>query len=191
MAKQNQELVKVMTPRFRVSFPNVFEAKAIMEGQDPKYSVSMLFDNDADLSEMKAAAKKAIKAKWGDKKPSGLRSPFRNGEEKKQFEGYDENVTFVTASSKQKPGLVDQKLQDIIDREDFYAGCYARATLLAFPYDTMGNKGVSFLLSNIQKLEEGEPISGKTKAADDFDAIASNDDDFDVEENGDDDDFEI
>ena len=193
---KKSELAKVMTPKFRVSFPNVFHPKAVQEGQEPKYSIAMLFDNDADLSEMKRAAKKALVAKWGKNPPKNLRSPFRNGEEKKQFEGYDENVTFVTASSKQKPGLVDQNLKDIIDQEEFYAGCYARATLLAFPYDTMGNKGISFLLSNIQKLEEGEQISGKTKAADDFDAIASEDNDFEIggdenESSSDDDDFEF
>ena len=48
MAKS--ELVKVMTPKFRVSFPNVFKAKAIEEGQDPKFSMAMLFDDEADLS---------------------------------------------------------------------------------------------------------------------------------------------
>jgi hypothetical protein len=176
MAKS--ELVKVMTPKFRVSFPNVFKAKAIEEGQDPKFSMAMLFDDEADLSAMKKAAQDAIKAKWPDKskRPKGLRNPFRDATEKLQFEGYEEGITFVTASSKQKPGLVDQQRDDILDYEDFYAGCYARATLLAFPYDTMGNKGVSFLLSNIQKLADGEPLSGKTKAKDDFDAVDAGED---------------
>lgn len=171
---EKSDFIKVMTPKFRVSFPNVFRAKAIKEGDEPKFSIAMLFDKDADLTEMKKAAMEALVNKWGtDKKkyPKGLRSPFRPGEEKAQFEGYEEGITFVTSNSKHKPGLVNAKREDIISEEDFYAGCYARATLLAFAYDTVGNRGVTFLLSNIQKLSEGESLSGKTKASDDFDAF--------------------
>ena len=47
-------------------------------------------------------AQAAIKAKWPDKnkRPKGLRNPFRDATEKLQFEGYEEGITFVTASSK-------------------------------------------------------------------------------------------
>ena len=194
MANDKPDFIKVMTPPFRVSFPNVFRAKAIKEGDEPKFSISMLFDDGTDLTEMKKAAKEAIKAKWGDKPPKGLRSPFRKGEEKAQFEGYEEGIIFVSANSKNKPGLVNRKNEDIISEEEFYAGCYARATLLAFAYDTMGNKGVTFLLNNIQKLKEGDPLSGKTKASDDFDAFEDEDLDDDFMDEGsssEEDDFDL
>jgi hypothetical protein len=194
VSDKKNEFIKVMTPKFRVSFPNVFQPKAIQEGQEPKYSISMLFDAEAqataDFKKMKQAAMKAKKQKWGDNPPKNLRNPFREGSEKSQFEGYEDGVIFVSANSKQRPGLVDQKVNDIIDPQDFYAGCYARATLLAFAYDTMGNKGVAFLLCNVQKVDDGEPISGKSRAQDDFDALASSDsdDEFDM---GEDDDFDL
>ncbi len=35
---------KILTPEFRVSFPAVFEPSG-MEGQEKKYSVTMLFPN--------------------------------------------------------------------------------------------------------------------------------------------------
>lgn len=185
MAEKN-EFIKVMTPVFRVSFPNVFVAKAIKEGDEPKYSIAMLFDAEAQASpeyqEMKQAVMKAKKQKFGDGKIAGLRSPFRDGAEKKQFEGYEEGITFVSANSKQKPGIVDGSRVDIINPEEFYAGCYARCTLLAYGYDRMGNKGVTFLLSNIQKVRDGEQISGKSKASDDFDAIAQDDTSFSLDE---------
>ena len=39
---------KVMTPKFRVSFPNVFRpGKAMQEGAEPKYGITMLFPKGA------------------------------------------------------------------------------------------------------------------------------------------------
>ena len=159
----------LMTPEFRVSFPAVFKPKR-QKGDatsEPKYGLTMLFPKGADLSKLKAAAQEAVKEKWGDKPPKNLRSPFRDQGEK-EYEGYEEGAVFVSASSKQKPGLVDRQRQDIIDETEFYPGCYARATLRAFAYDNNGNKGVAFCLNNIQKLRDGNPLDGRTRAKDDF-----------------------
>ena len=146
-----------MTPVFRVSFPAVFQPKAPMNGQTgdaAKYSITMLFDAKADLVPMKNAVRAAVTAKWGPdqaKWPKGLRMPFRKGEEK-DYEGYGPGIVFVSATSKQKPGLVDQDVQPIIDPSEFYGGCYAKATINAFAYDKAGNRGVAFGLQNIQNL---------------------------------------
>lgn len=161
---------KVLTPEFRVSFPAVFTPRSAMDNAEPKYSVVMLFPKSADLSKLKAIAKAAIVEKWGDKIPKDLRSPFRDGDDK-ELDGYAGHI-FITASSKMKPGLVNGNREAIINVDEFYAGCYARATVNAFAYDRNGNRGVAFGLQNIQKLREGEPFSGKTKPEDDFDAVS-------------------
>jgi hypothetical protein len=163
---------KILTGEFRVSFPHVFEARAAAEGQTPKFSVVLLFPKATDLSALKAACQAAVKAKWGDKPPKGLRSPFRDGDEK-DLDGYA-GMIYVQASAQDRPGLVDANVQPIgLDRkEEFYAGCYARATIRAFAYDKNGNKGVSFALQNVQKLKDGEPFGSKRKAEDDFEAVA-------------------
>ena len=75
------EVKKVLTPKFRVSFPNVFKAHSF-NNSDPFYSITMLFDKDTDISALKKIANAAKKEKWGDKPPKGLRSPFRDGNEK-------------------------------------------------------------------------------------------------------------
>lgn len=159
----------VMTPEFRVSFPAVFKPKR-QKGDatsEPKYGLTMLFPKGADLSKLKAAAQEAVKEKWGDKPPKNLRSPFRDQGDR-ELEGYVEGCVFINASSLQKPGLVDRQRQDIIDETEFYPGCYARATLRAFAYDNNGNKGVAFGLNNVQKLRDGDPLGGRTRAQDDF-----------------------
>jgi len=162
---------KVMTPRFKVSFPNVFRpGKAMQEGAEPKYGVAMLFATGADLSTLKQAAQEACVEKWGADKtkwPKNLRNPFRDQGEK-EFAGYEPGAIFVSATSKQKPGLVDASNQDILNESDFYAGCYARATVNAFCYDKAGNRGVSFGLNNVQKLADGEPLGGRASASSDF-----------------------
>lgn len=196
MSDSKKEIARVTTPAFRVSFPNVFKPKAAFEGQDPTYNIQMLFPKDpetydypekvkkfaGDLKKLKSLANKVKKDKWGDKKINGLRSPFRDGDEK-EYDGY-KGMDFVNAKSKQKPGIVDRANEEIIDPQEFYAGCWARATLVAFAYDTAGNKGVSFGLQNLQFLGDDDAFSGKKNAKDDFEMI---DADFSSDEGEEDD----
>jgi hypothetical protein len=185
----------LMTPEFRVSYPYVFRPQQPMAGSDPgakpKFSVTMLFPKGADLSKLKKAAEAAVMEKWGDKindktpvdpqNPATgtkgqqflakLRKPFRDQGEK-ESEGYMPGAVFITATSSQRPGLVDGANNDIIDETQFYAGCYARATVRVFTYDKKGNKGVAFGLQNIQKLRDGESLSGRMKAQDEFEPVA-------------------
>src|SRR6266576_3906587 len=155
--KMELEKKKCLTPEFRVSFPHVFEKHSGFETQEPKYSIVMLYPKKTDLKELRRAAHNALVEKWGsvkEKWPKNLKTPFRDGDEKQDLSGY-EGCYFVSASSKQKPQVVGNKKVDGAfprlekDDEQFYAGCYARATLIAFAYDKMGNKGVSFSLQNV------------------------------------------
>lgn len=164
----------VITDKFQVSFPYVFRpSKPMQPNAEPKYSLTMRFAKDANLAPLKAAALAAAAEKWGadqTKWPKGMRNPFRDQGEK-EFEGFEKGCIFITATSKQRPGLVDAKLQDIIEEKDFYPGCYARASVRAFAYDTAGNRGVAFGLQNIQKLADGAPLGGRTRPADDFEPV--------------------
>lgn len=179
------EKKKCMTPKFRVSYPSVFEAKSYEDGP-AKYSVVMLFDKKTDLKELKRAAHNAAIEKFGakDKWPKNFRMPFRDGDEDRADTPGYENSIFITASSKQRPGVVDQQRNQLISDEDFYAGCYARATLIAFAYDTKGNKGVSFSLQNVQKLADGEKFSGRKSAEDEFDSVEDSSNSEESYENG-------
>ncbi len=172
----------VMTPVFRVSFPNVFKPRANFEGQKPAYSVQMLFEKDADLKVLRQAVVDAATAKWGDKSkwPKFKYPVFKDGNEK-NLDNYKDKIV-VEARTIQKPGLIDQKRQDIIDASEFYAGCYARATVTCYAYSHMGNNGVSFGLQNIQKVKDGEAFSGKRNAKDEFETIEDLDGEAETEE---------
>ena len=168
------------TPKFRVSFPNVFEAKKNdMNGKD-EFSVMALYPKGADMALLEAEAEKAVIAKWGADKskwPAKLRSPFRDQGEKAKRNNdgdmilppaHEEGAIFMNLKSQQKPHVVDNSVQDIIDRSQFYAGCWAVASVSAYAYDAKGNCGVAFGLGNIQKVGEGEPLGGRTRPEDDF-----------------------
>lgn len=169
--------IKVVSPIFRVSFPAVFTAQAFEANQPAKFSVSMLFRpsqfSEDDKKKWKAMMKLANDVSMEKFKkllkdlPANFKQPIRDGSEKPHLEGYGEGVKFGTASSKMKPGLVGPDRQEILSAEDFYAGCYARATLTCYAYDNKG-KGVAFGLNNLQKVKDGESFSGRTDAAEDF-----------------------
>lgn len=175
------EQKKCVTHTFQLSFAKLAKAESF-QGGDPKYSITMLFPNNIDLSKpadgqktsMKHAAYAALVEKWGSDKtkwPKNLRMPFRDGNEKEDLEGYADKI-FVYASSKKQPGMVNQSLKPILNiEEELYSGCFCRAEVIAFAYDTAGNRGVSFSIQNIQKLSDGTPFSGRKAAQDVFDAV--------------------
>lgn len=171
----------IVTSEVRLSFVNAFKPQK-QENGDEKYSVVLLFpdpktltgqaktDYDTTINKLKMAATAAAKEKWGDKIPANLRSPFRNQGEK-EYEGYVDGALFISATSKQKPGVVDASVQPIIDSAQLYSGCYARVSVRAFAYEKQGNRGVAFGLQNIQKTRDGDPLSGRSKPEDDFSPV--------------------
>lgn len=171
------DIKTIQTPKARLSYPNLFKARAMEEGQEAKYSCSLIFDADAQKSPafalMKQQAALAAKEKWGDKIPSNLRSPFRSGDEKGD-EAYA-GAIFINSTSKLKPGIVGGsidpltgKLRVIEDPAEIYAGCYVIAAVRAYAYEAKGNRGVAFGLQGLQKIGDGEPIGGGAVRADTF-----------------------
>lgn len=180
--------VKFTTPKFRAAFANVFEARAMEEGGTAKFSVSMIFDKEGVADPKFKALKKAInqlmKEKFGslpEKQFAKLKHPLRDCEDRDDMDGYSEGHTFASASSLHRPGIIDKNKNTIVEEDDeFYSGCYARATVTLYSFDKGGNKGVAIGLQNLQKLKDGEHFSGRVSAENDFDDDEDEDDeDFD------------
>ena len=75
-----------------------------------------------------------------------------------------------------KRQIVDRSVQPILDRSEVYSGCYARVSVNFYAFNSNGNRGIACGLGNIQKVRDGEPLGGKSSAADD---VATDlDDDF-------------
>lgn len=174
---------KVITGKVRFSYVTVFQPKA-MEGSDrEKYSVSLLINkkDTKTIDKIKAAVEAAITnglAKFGGKKPANLKLPLRDGDLERPDNPEYAGMLFLTANSDIKPQVVDRNLDPIIDPEEFYSGCYGRASINFYAFNANGNKGIACGLNNLQKLEEGERLSGGSTAEEDFGGEPIDDDDL-------------
>lgn len=161
---------KVVTGKVRFSYAHVFEPTSISEDQDKKYSVSLIIPKDDQktidkINEAIAAALEEGKAKFGGKIPKMYKNPLRDGDVERPDDENYENSYFINANSTRKPSVVDVNLDEIIDKEEFYSGCYGRASINFYAFNVSGNKGVAAGLNHLQKQEDGERLSGSISTA--------------------------
>ena len=181
-----QNPTKVITGvNTRWSYVNAWEPKSI-NGGAPKYSVSLIIPkSDTKTIEKIQAAIQAAYDEGQDKlKGNGksvpalsvLKTPLRDGDaERPDDEAYADSY-FINANSGTAPGIVDADRQPILDRSEVYSGVYGRASINFYAFNSNGNKGIACGLNTLQKIKDGEPLGGKSRAEDDFDT--EEDDDF-------------
>lgn len=172
MATTNKD-TKVITGKVRFSYAHVFKPYAVEAGQEEKYSVSILIPKSdkktiAKIKKAIEAAKVAGASTFGGKIPANLKTPLRDGDTDRPDDPVYAGHYFMNANSKQKPGVVDAQLQEIIDSEEFYSGCYGRASVNFYAYNVSGNKGIAAGLNNLQKTADGDYLGGRSRAEDDF-----------------------
>lgn len=178
MSKNYTNPTKVITGvNTRWSYANVWDPKSI-NGGAPKFSVSLIIpkDDTATVNKIKAAIQSAYEEGQSKLKGSGktvpalsiLKTPLRDGDlERPDDEAYA-GCYFVNANSASAPGIVDAGRQPIIDRSEVYSGVYGRASINFYAFNSNGNKGIACGLNNLQKMKDGEPLGGKSRAEDDF-----------------------
>ena len=169
----------------RWSYVNAWEPKSI-NGGAPKYSVSLIIpkSDTKTIEKIQAAIQAAYDEGQGKLKGNGksvpalsvLKTPLRDGDaERPDDEAYADSY-FINANSGTAPGIVDADRQPILDRSEVYSGVYGRASINFYAFNSNGNKGIACGLNNLQKIKDGEPLGGKSRAEDDFDT--EEDDDF-------------
>ena len=171
---------KVITGKVRASFVHIFEPQSV-NGSEPKYSCSFIIPkSDAEtIGKIKAAIEEAKQngvSKWGGKTPANLKLPLRDGDIERPDDPAYADAYFVNANSTTAPQIVDRSVQPILDRAEVYSGCYARVSVNFYAFNSNGNRGIACGLGNIQKVRDGEPLGGRSSAADDF--ATDVDDDF-------------
>ena len=185
MSKNYTNPTKVITGvNTRWSYANVWDAKSI-NGGTPKFSVSLIIpkDDTVTVNKIKAAIQSAYDEGQSKLKGNGktvpalsvLKTPMRDGDlERPDDEAYA-NSYFINANSASAPGIVDADRQPIIDRSEVYSGVYGRASINFYAFNSNGNKGIACGLNNLQKMKDGEPLGGKSRAEDDFATDADED----------------
>ena len=186
MSKNYTNPTKVITGgNTRWSYANVWDPKSI-NGGAPKYSVSLIIpkSDTATVNKIKAAIQSAYEEGESKLKGNGkrvpalsiLKPPLRDGDLERPDDAAYAGCYFVNANSATAPGIVDADRQPILDRSEVYSGVYGRASINFYAFNSNGNKGIACGLNNLQKIKDGEPLGGKSRAEDDFATDA--DDDF-------------
>jgi hypothetical protein len=174
--RKNAMTTRVVTGKCRFVYCSVMSArKNEMNGKDEFSTQVLVPKSDTEtVSALKAAAKEALTAKFGDKIPKNVRNPLRDGDTETKSDGTPlgkeyAGCYFFNTKSTNKPGAVDANGQDLLGSNDIVSGDFGRVSLNAYAYDQAGNKGVSFGLNNIMLVAKGEPLGGaRPSAAADF-----------------------
>lgn len=182
MANESVNTKPLRTPRARLSFPYLFEKAKYDDGKE-KYGCVLLLDAtaqaSAEFAALKAAATACVQKQWPNGVPPGLISPFKRGDDKNAkrmslgkppLDGYA-GCIILSPTSMQRPQIVDRQLNIVNDPSKVYPGMYVFATVSPYAYNVKGNVGVSFGLRNVQLIADGEPLGGRSNAADDFEAL--------------------
>ena len=187
--------LKVVTGEVRLSYCNLLTPRSAPPstpgGQPgaPKYSCVLLIPkNTADGKRTRAAIvaaqKQALedgKAKFGGKVPPKWTDTLHDGDTEADLERNPEyaGMWYISTSANEQypPNVVDRSLNEILDPSEIYSGMWARVSMVAFAFNTQGNKGVSFGLRNVQKTRDDEPFGGASRAEDDFDAMPEDEED--------------
>lgn len=168
----------VTTGEVRFSYAHVFKPYAAVQGQEEKFSVTVLVPKN-DLATkaridaaIEAATERGISEKWGGVKPPRVSVPVYDGDGVRPSDGAEfgkecKGHWVFTASAKAEypPEVVDSLGNPIIQQSEVYSGCYGRVNVTFYPYAYGGKKGIGCGLGPVQKLRDGEVLGGGRMSA--------------------------
>lgn len=170
MAKKAQ----VLTPEFRLSFFDLFEAKVSdmddSGSKTPRFRIEMLFPKNIPMSElqqMREVYNSELKPEWlsGGLEYRKFNQAFINGDTKKQ-ESRKGHWMIRATSGQDFPPRVLLPNRSLATKMDVYSGCYGRAILTAFNWEHKNKaghvikRGCSFNLLTFWKTRDGQRLGG-------------------------------
>ena len=176
MSNDTNANTKITTGMVRLSYVQLTNPQS-RNGEEPKYSVTVLLPKSDVATKQRidqaveAAIQKGVST-WGGRPPQ-VNTPIHDGDGARPSDGMPygsecKDHWVFTASTKNKPGVVDANLSEIINPMEIYSGMYGRVSVSFFAYNSNGRKGVGCGLNNVQKLQDGEPLSGSSTPEEDF-----------------------
>lgn len=165
---------KFVTPKVRLSFCFINKPR-MNDRQEEKFSVTILVPKSETgwLKTFRAAELEAAQKKFPGKPEAfykAIKSVLHDGDGLRPtgepFGPECKGCWVFTASTSDRPGCVDENLQPLM--EPIKSGDYGRVSVNMYGFDTAGNRGVAAGLNNVQLLERGESLGGRTDAATDF-----------------------
>ena len=171
----------------RLSYVHLFKPHAAIQGQEEKYSTTILIPKSDTATKQKidvairAAETLGLEKTWNGAKPPKVPNPVWDGDGTKQdgteFGPECKGHWVMTASAKVEypPKVVDRRVQPIMDQSEVYSGMYANVAVNFFPYAFAGKKGIGAGLGNVQKVKDGESLAGTRTPDQDFAVIEDED----------------
>lgn len=169
---------KVITGICTFSYLNCWEPKPAQDGGKPKFSVSLIIpkSDTRTVEKIRAAIQAAYEEGQSKLKGTGksvpslsaLRTPLRDGDVDRPDDEAYKGSWFINANSDSAPGIVDADRNPILTRSEMYSGVKGRASINLYAYNVNGNRGIACGLNNLQKIADGTPLGGKSRAEDDF-----------------------
>ena len=171
-------LMNVTTGEVRLSYVHLFRPYAAMQGQEEKYSCTILVPK-SDTTTMAriqaaidAAKQKGIADKWNGQCPPIVPTPVYDGDGVRPSDGMPfgqecKGHWVFTASAKvdYPPEIVDANGNPILNQSEVYSGMYAYVNVTFYPYSYGGKKGIGCGLGPVMKRRDGEALGGGSVSA--------------------------
>lgn len=172
------ELTNVTTGEVRLSYVHLFKPYAAMQGQEEKFSCTVLVPkSDTDTmarinAAIEAAKQKGISEKWNGQCPPYVPTPVYDGDGTRPSDGMPFGpeckghwVFNASAKVDYPPEVVDSQGNPIINQSDVYSGIYAFVNVTFYPYAFGGKKGIGCGLGPVMKRRDGESLGGSRISA--------------------------
>ena len=174
--------MKISLKNVRLSFPDIWEPRAINAGDTPRFGATFLIDpKDPQVAEIRNAIKQVASEKWGAKAAAQLaaieaaqKTCLHDGNTK-AYDGYAGMLYVSAGAPEDKPPLVLG-----LDRRPLakasgqpYAGCYVTAVIDIWAQDNAFGKRINAGLKGVQFARHGDAFSGSAPATvDDFEDLS-------------------
>jgi hypothetical protein len=168
----------------RISFPNLFEAKAVNGEGEPKFSAAFVIDPGSENHKALTAAMNEIaKEKWGAKAEGILselkskgRVAFKESPLSKDGEVYDgfEGKYALNASNAARVAVIDRDTTPLTPQDGKpYGGCFVDVSVDLWAQDNSWGKRINAKLRWVQFRSDGDAFSGGAPVGqDEFENIA-------------------
>ena len=140
-----------------LSYPHLFTPRAVQQGDEPKFSASILVaKNDPQV----AAIQQIIETEKANGFPNGFPAKgkvfLKDGavEHPDDTKLHDYYIISGGAKADSKPHLVDASLNPVMDQSQAYPGAVVWAAFNSFTYDMAVNKGIAAGLNGVMLTGE-------------------------------------
>ena len=182
---------QVKTKLVRFVYCHLAEPRAVVEGQDKKYSVNILIDKEdkETLTRIQKAYELAIQEgieKFGQsfkgkvtplkKAPvAGSKGVITDCDADEKFSAPEFKNKYMLSAKSNKPVSVGYRKNGVTYaysskeeiEENVYSGCYGAISFNLYPYNTVGT-GITAGLNSVLKVKDGEPLGGHSSVTADF-----------------------